>query len=106
MKAARTITRREEQLLKRLYPDYHLEVTEVGEREFDLHFKGVKGHTIFGWLPLGFIRQLVPWTSFDVAFMTDYPEMAAEGDWSGVRDSSEEKIWAIFNKYTPEIIGE
>jgi len=103
MKAARTITRREEQLLKRLYPGMNPEITEVGEREFDLHFKG---HKVSGWLPLGFIRQLVPWTSFDVAFMTDYPEMAAEGDWSGVRDSSEEKIWAIFNKYAPEIIGE
>lgn len=51
-----------------------------------------------GWLPLAFIRECTIWTSAEVASMTDYPEMAMEGDWSGVRDTEASKIWAIFQK--------
>ncbi len=38
--------------------------------------------------------------------MTDYPDMARSGDWSGVRDSSEAAIWRIFRRFvTPLVVG-
>jgi hypothetical protein len=77
-------------------------VTRRSEREFDLSVEGtysdnhyLPGTKFSGWLPLIYIRELTVWPSY--AHMTDYPEMVAEGDWSGVRDSENEKIWAIFH---------
>lgn len=48
------------------------------------------------WLPLAIIKTFTNWTSPKIAKMTDYPDMTRSGDWSGLRDSSEKKIWAIF----------
>lgn len=50
-------------------------------------------------LVLKAIKVLVPWTTKTVAAMTDHPGMVVVGDWSGIRDSSHEKIRAIFDKY-------
>jgi hypothetical protein len=45
------------------------------------------------------IHSLVDWCCPVVANMSDYPEMVEYGDWSGIRDSSEESIMNIFNWY-------
>jgi len=87
----------------KLYPAVDLNTVEIArksEREYDLSISGkTKDGMGFGaWLPLGLISCL-DWTADPVAGMTDYPEMARDGDWSGVRDTEEEKLWAIFNKF-------
>ena len=74
------------------------------EKEFELSFEGERPG--FGksdppmkfsaCLVLSCIRELFNWTKF--ADMTDYPEMVREGDWSGVRDTSWDKLWRIFNE--------
>lgn len=76
-------------------------VSRKSEREYDLHIEGKskKGYSFSAWLVLAAIRELTMWTSPAVAEMTDYPNMAFEGDWSGVRDTNEESLWAIFNKF-------
>ena len=45
------------------------------------------------WLPLAVIR-MSSWVR--LAQMSDYPHMVSLGDWSGIRDSSKPKIWAMF----------
>ena len=83
----------------------HPEVVWMGTaREYELSFEGERPG--FGkndppmkfsaCLVLSCIRELFNWTKF--AEMTDYPEMVREGDWSGVRDTSWEKLWRIFNE--------
>lgn len=76
-------------------------VERKSAREYDLSFSGNRrdGTAFSAWLPLHHIANNVLWMSREVASMTDYPEMVLKGDWSGVRDSSEEKIWQIFEKY-------
>jgi hypothetical protein len=91
--------------------DEILEIVTIerkSEREYDVRFDATVdapslanpaqrfSYSMGGWLPLGFIRECTVWTSRRIASLTDYPEMAAEGDWSGVRDSSTEAIWNIF----------
>ena len=73
------------------------------DRLYDINFVGRRiveeqSYSFSGWLPLAFVRECVLWTSKEVARMTDYPTMAMEGDWSGVRDSRREVIWEIFEK--------
>jgi hypothetical protein len=76
------------------------EVERKSDREYDLRITGTQdGHNFAAWLPLASINYLVDWTNPRIAILTDYPEMAMSGDWSGVRDSSEEKIWKIFNTH-------
>lgn len=78
-------------------------VERKSDKDYDVKIECTSDLCSFGmWLPLGAIRELVAWTESDVARMTDYPEMAMEGDWSGVRDSSADKIWAIFNEHVVE----
>ena len=74
-------------------------VERKSDRDYDVSVictSDLAGFTL--WLPLGAVRELTLWTGHEIASMTDYPEMA-EGDWSGVRDSSSETIWKIFNKH-------
>ncbi len=77
-------------------------------REFDLHLEGTEQSAHFkdmepirfsSWLPLHAIREFLLWTHPEIACMTDYANMAHEGDWSGIRDSSPEAIWEIFERY-------
>lgn len=66
------------------------------------------GNTVHfgGWLPLLAVKHLLLWSARNVAEMTDYPEMAMDGDWSGVRDTSSEKIKAIYKKFIiPKLFG-
>lgn len=69
-------------------------VVRKSEREFDLNIEGTKeGFGFVGWFPLVVIR-LSNWV--DLAKFSDYPIMVANGDWSGIRDSSIENIWRMF----------
>ena len=89
-----------------------VDVTKVfrkSAKEFDIEIEGempssLKGkrHEMFpftAWLPLYAIRECLNWTNEEIAWMTDYPSMVMSGDWSGIRDSSHEKIWAIFDRH-------
>ena len=76
-------------------------VRRGSDREFDLNLEGTKkdGMGFGAWLPLAIIAQS-DWPK--LAAYSDYPEMVAvtaewpDPDWSGIRDSSEEKIWDMF----------
>lgn len=81
-------------------------IERQSDDEFDLIIsgerieKGLREPVRFSaWLPLGAIRDLTQWTRKEIANMTSYPEMVLEGDWSGVRDSSKDQQWAIFEKF-------
>jgi hypothetical protein len=84
-----------------------LKVARKSDRECDLILEGRYGKdypymgdvAFSAWLPLFAIRELTPWTSEAVASLTDHPNMAAEGDWSGVRDSDPDTIWFIFERF-------
>ena len=80
--------------------NYRLDrVDRRSDLEFDLTLSGVYtlGRGGFsGWLPLMAIYSLLRWTSPEIARMTDHAQMVRDGDWSGVRDSDEGKIWHIF----------
>jgi hypothetical protein len=68
---------------------------------------GTEGDTVkfSAWLPLMAIRELTNWCSREIAEMTDYPEMAYEGDWSGVRDTDRETIMEIFKAHVlPKLV--
>ena len=77
------------------------EVSRKSDREFDISYNAYSGenYTISAWLPLASIHAFVTWPSKQVAKLSDYPDMVMAGDWSGIRDSSEDKIWNIFNLY-------
>lgn len=103
------MTKNETQLIAKLakkedWQDY--EVTRRSEREYDLSIEGKYGKnnkylsgTFSAWLVLAAIRELTLWTSPEIASMTDHPDMCEEGDWSGMRDSNPEALWAIFNHF-------
>jgi len=101
---------KEQKLVDRLVRKCHIEdlkVSRRSDREFDLSLEGrfgkdypyMGGVAFSAWLPLLAIRELTQWAGDDVAGCTDYPDMVAEGDWSGVRDSDPETIWAIFHRF-------
>ena len=72
------------------------------EDEFVLHYTGkVKGMNFSATLLLACIRELTPWPQ--LGWMTDYPQMVEQGDWSGVRDSDENRLWEIFQQYVLDI---
>lgn len=74
-----------------------VEITRKSDREGDLQIEGEDANGKFGaWLVLAAIRN-ANWTGRTIASMTDYPSMARSGDWSGVRDTSEDKLWEIFD---------
>jgi len=77
------------------------EVSRLSDKEFDINYNAYSGenYTISAWLPLASIHAFVTWPSRHVAILSDYPKMAMEGDWSGIRDSSRDKIWNIFDLY-------
>lgn len=99
-----------EQKLIDLLKTKHIDVVKAernSDREYDLKIEGVysekstymAGISYSAWLPLLAIRELTDWTSKNIASHTDYPDMCEQGDWSGMRDSSKEAIWTIFEKY-------
>jgi len=85
-------------------------VQRESDREFDLSIGGT--HTQFetpcyfrARLMLAALHSCCKWTSPGVAAMTDYPDMAMDGDWSAVRDSSDDTQWRIFNIHIEPHIG-
>lgn len=79
-------------------------ITRKSDKPFDLAIEGETGYgdqkcKFSGWLPLSCIHELTSWTSNEIAGMSDYSMMVREGDWSGIRDSSPESIWAIFEAH-------
>ena len=69
-------------------------------RQFDLDLSGEYGpperpYNFSGWLPLMVISE-ARWVSPEYARLSCSPEMTRQGDWSGIRDSEEEAIWAMF----------
>ena len=87
--------------------DSEYEIEEVEQLSSIPYDIGVKGtHNAYGreirfsaWLPLLAIRELTDWCDPEIAEMTDYPEMALDGDWSGVRDTNRDSILAIFDRF-------
>lgn len=84
-----------------------LKIVRRSDKEYDLGLDGrfgpdypyMGGVSFSAWLPLLAIRELTVWTSSKIAQCSSYPEMAEEGDWSGIRDSEPENIWHIFNNF-------
>lgn len=77
------------------------EVERKTDREYDLAINGKS--TKYGseggfsaWAILAAIQGLTDWTRPSVAGMSDYPDMAMGGDWSGIRDTDDGKLWAMF----------
>lgn len=71
-------------------------IERKSDKEFDIHLESHDGTWSFAaWLPLATIREST-WTRREIAEASDYPGMVLDGDWSGIRDSSEEKIWNMF----------
>ena len=69
-------------------------VERHSQKAYDFSFSYISdGYNSRGWLPLIVIRR-TNWTR--LAHLSDYPEMVASGDWSGIRDSSRDKIWTMF----------
>jgi hypothetical protein len=65
------------------------------------HLTQIKGENASGFgfearLGLWAIRDLINWPNYSGWF--DYPEMVRQGDWSGVRDSSNESIENFYNE--------
>lgn len=70
-------------------------------RIYDLHVDGdmlANGRHVpfIAWLPLFALRNLTCWTHPAIANECDYPEMALDGDWSGIRDTETDHLWLIF----------
>lgn len=83
--------------LSQKYEWKEVTIIRKSDREGDLQIEGEDAEGKFGaWLVLAAIRE-ADWTSRRISRRTDYPTMAYEGDWSGVRDTSEEKLWDIFD---------
>lgn len=79
-------------------------INRKSDADFDVRIECTSDLCAFGmWLPLGAIRSLTQWPSREIANMTDHPEMTMEGDWSGVRDTSTDKIWAIFTQHVSKV---
>lgn len=104
------MTPNEKKMIARLQaacPMDDLKVERRSDREYDLTLKGkyavshkyMPGCSFSAWLPLAAINDLTLWPSQEIAECTDYPYMVMEGDWSGVRDSDPETIWAIFHRF-------
>lgn len=74
------------------------------EREFDISIEGTRPleygtsqepMKFSGWLPLSIIR-LSNWSAGEIRRLSDYPDMVKSGDWSGIRDSSNNSHWCMF----------
>jgi hypothetical protein len=112
------LSNREIALLARLAKNKKMAVVvntidRKSDREFDLVLNGVylleadpTRRLDFADYPLLLIaiEVLLDWTKSKVANMTDYPDMAKEGDWSGVRDTDINNLWLIFDEFiTPKV---
>lgn len=67
--------------------------TRRSDHPFDVNIEG-PGYR--SWLPLAVLSNYWGIYQDKLALMSSYPSMVLDGDWSGIRDSSEEQIWAMF----------
>lgn len=95
-------TAAEREMLDEVFRDAAFSVERRSDREFDLSVSGVYaegapmgGMQFSAWLPLAYISNHPAGWSDAVFEMSDYPGMV--GDWSAIRDSSEETVWQIFD---------
>ena len=104
------LTEREHMALDKYLPAIQT-VTKVkrrSEREYDFNISGTEVYLLEGkpllnkepinfsfWMPLALIRESV-WTL--LAPYSSIPEMVREGDWSGIRDSEKDAIWAMLDQ--------
>lgn len=104
------MTPNEQRLVDRLTKECYFEdlsVERESNREYDIVLKGrygknaryMAGCAFSAWLPLLAIKELTVWPSEEIANLTDYPDMAMAGDWSGVRDTDRDRIWYIFYRF-------
>ena len=78
-----------------------LEIDRNSSKEYDLLINGKNDLCDFSaWLPLSTISQ-ANWPEY--AMLSTYPEMVAEGDWSGIRDSDPDAIWNMFSEAIKEL---
>lgn len=99
------LSSRERRLFKLLArPGFSIEeISRQSKREFDLQFRGYdNGYAYSAWLVLSAIYNLTDWMNSPLADMTDYCQMAKQGDWSAVRDTDKSKLWEIFNRFVYE----
>jgi hypothetical protein len=117
----RELTMAEALILHRLTEDGYTITDKVfhSETEFDLSFEGTHRYwmnattyTVVGvpgvqhieegwqttkfsaWLPLQILHD-APWSDDPIAGLSDYPDMAYDGDWSAIRDTEEEGVWEM-----------
>jgi hypothetical protein len=81
------------------------------DREFDLLIEGThtqfsdRGCKFVARLPLAALHSSCDWCSPQAAAMTDYPNMAMDGDWSAVRDTNADAQWRMFDALIEPTIG-
>jgi len=75
--------------------------------KFDIAPSDTRPATTSSWLPLAAIRVTQPFATEQeweaICALSDFPDMAAEGDWSAFRDSSKESVWQMFEICRPII---
>ncbi len=82
-----------------------LEIERKSDREFDLSIIGMRNNYPFSaWMPLLAINEMIDWSMPKIAQLSDYHDMVRSGDWSGIRDTNEEKLWIIFHNFIIPII--
>lgn len=89
--------------------------TLTNSRECDLHIVGrysrgeLAGTKFSAWLPLSVIHA-VDWTEAHIWGLSDAyggaPPPPMEQDWSGIRDSSDDVRWAMFEIARRKLMGE
>jgi len=97
------LTGEELKWLSFMYESYReIEVSRKSLKEFDLRITGIDSNGIrfSAWMPLGLIHSL-DWDDDEFWSLSDGygPKgfIPSQGkDWSGIRDSSDETIWKMF----------
>jgi hypothetical protein len=108
----RDLTANENELLKHVSKMGHwqsYEIVRTESKEYDLYIKGAskdsssatKGTTFISWLPLATL-SVMNWAAPDIwelnnAYGVKGFTPPGGPDWSGIRDSSTETIWKMFD---------
>lgn len=98
--------------VKDLWVEDSLIVERLSSQPFALRISGKKSYTkqlntydFSCSLILASIATLLDWSSPEIAKLTDHPELARQGDWSGVRDSDDDKIYYIFQQHVIPLLS-
>jgi hypothetical protein len=90
-----------------------LTIERLSSQPFALRISGKKSYTkpsettydFSCSLILASIASLLRWSSPAIASLTDHPDLARQGDWSGVRDSDDDKIYYIFQQHVIPLLS-